>query len=725
MIERQSIRNTYYAMPHIPEHFTIPYICMNSGIFRFLKALFLGCFLSFLMISTLYSQEIERNLTSDLHHLRTTDIREWSDFPETNELKKLQIQFSGEINKKEYTLQLRQINVKQNWKLSLNNKTLGTLHLNEGDITAYFPIPIDAIKPGDNELLLEQMNDIPDDIRVGEIKIFRQPVANILKQSEVDIRVSDRDTAEPLPSRITIVNEHESLQTFWPSLDSLATVRPGVIYTGNGSVKFFLPKGNYTIYAGRGMEFGVDSTKISVTETGQIFEKALSIDRQVDTNGYISSDTHLHTFTHSRHGDASIHERMLTIAGEGIEFPIATDHNLHIDYRDAAKEMRVHDYFTPVIGNEVTTPLGHFNIFPAQAEANPPKSNLNSWGEIFKSIYKTPGVSVVIFNHGRDIHGGFRPLDYKYFNAVTGTFHDDFNPQFNAMEVLNSGALQSDMMQLFRDWFAMTNRGYSITPVAGSDSHDVSRYIAGQARTYIQLRDEDPSNIDISEAAERVAEGKLNIGMGLFTTMNVNGNYSSGDLVPVQDSINVHINVQGPDWVTADRIELYRNGQKIRSEKISSKKAAGLKWEGTWKIKTLGHDSFLVAIAKGPGIKEPYWPIARPWEPKSIDWNPEIIGATGAVWLDEDGNGERNSAFEYALSIVDASGNSLKAILNGLEKFDSSVSIQAAGIYFRKNNLKFPLPAETLSLIETSAKHVRKGMNTYLDYQRELAQSSR
>jgi len=55
------------------------------------------------------------------------------------------------------------------------------------------------------------------------------------------------------------------------------------------------------------------------------------------TEGYVSSDTHVHTFTYSRHGDATIEERMLTLAGEGIELPIATDHNLQIDYEPVAR----------------------------------------------------------------------------------------------------------------------------------------------------------------------------------------------------------------------------------------------------------------------------------------------------------------------------------------------------------------------------------------------------
>ena len=49
----------------------------------------------------------------------------------------------------------------------------------------------------------------------------------------------------------------------------------------------------------------------------------LSIRREVSTAGLVACDTHVHTLTYSGHGDATIDERAVTLAGEGIELPIA------------------------------------------------------------------------------------------------------------------------------------------------------------------------------------------------------------------------------------------------------------------------------------------------------------------------------------------------------------------------------------------------------------------
>ncbi|HAH44882.1 MAG TPA: hypothetical protein DCM07_08480, partial [Planctomycetaceae bacterium] len=65
----------------------------------------------------------------------------------------------------------------------------------------------------------------------------------------------------------------------------------------------------------------------------------------------------------------------------------------------------------------------------------------------------------------------------------------------------------------------------------------------------------------------------------------------------------------------AEQIQLYANGQLIRSEQIKSAKRGGVKWQETWKLNLPSHDCFLVAIATGPGVTAPYWQFAKPYQP--------------------------------------------------------------------------------------------------------------
>src|SRR5947207_3110790 len=99
--------------------------------------------------------------------------------------------------------------------------------------------------------------------------------------------------------------------------------------------------------------------------------------------------------------------------------------------------MQVRRYFTPVIGNEVTTGLGHFNIFPVESGARIPDYKLKSWQAIFGEIERTAGVKIAILNHARDLHSGTRPFGPALFNAVVGENLDGWPIRFNGMEVVN------------------------------------------------------------------------------------------------------------------------------------------------------------------------------------------------------------------------------------------------------------------------------------------------
>ena len=133
-------------------------------------------------------------------------------------------------------------------------------------------------------------------------------------------------------------------------------VRPGVVYTGTGQATFGLPAGKYTIYAGRGFAYGIDSA--SVTAQGRRpVRKTLAIRREVPTPGYVSCDTHVHTLTHSGHGDCHPGRAHGDAGRRGHR--AADRHRSQRPHRLSGQRPSSRafaSYFTPVIGNEVTTP---------------------------------------------------------------------------------------------------------------------------------------------------------------------------------------------------------------------------------------------------------------------------------------------------------------------------------------------------------------------------------
>lgn len=649
-----------------------------------------------------------------MFHLRHSGEREWATFPEKAERNELVLPVYVGKNEEEGTLLLRQQDVKQSWNVELNGKVLGKLVRDENDQRLLLPVPPGTLKAEGNQLRIYQTGKIvPDDIRVGEIVFSSQTRQELLSEAQLAIEVVDEKNGQPVPCRITILNlDKTPLVATGAESNDRQAVRTGVLYLSEGKTEVPLPAGHYIIVAGRGFEYGIDSTTVQL-KPGDNRKLRLKIQHQVDTTGYVSCDTHIHTLTHSGHGDCSLAERMITLAGEQIEFPIATDHNKQIDYEELAQKLNVRQYFTPVIGNEVTTKWGHFNVFPLQPEGPIPDFKLASWNEIFKSIYETPHAKAVILNHARDIHSNYRPFDQKNHLSLTGENLDGWDLRANAMEIINSGATQTDFMQLYHDWFGQLNRGRFLTPVACSDSHDVSRYIVGQARTYIQADDTDPANINVAQTLQNFVDGKVLLSYGLLTNIKVNNKYGPGDLVPAADELEVKLTVSGPKGMMADQIRLYANGELIRQEKIKPKYQGGVKWEATWKFAAFPHDCHLVAIATGPGVSHLFWPMAKPYQPDSPEFQSKVVGSTGAVWIDADGDGKKTPAYAYARRLVTQYQDDVPGLIKALTDYDRAVSSQAASLLREQG--RSPFDPTLTKLLQNAAEPVQLGFALYAE----------
>lgn len=665
----------------------------------------------------------EQVLLAGLRHLRSDGPREWSSFPNLPDDKHIDVSFVSLETDSESTLVVRQQDVKQRWNVMINDKHLGRLRVNENDMLVYFPVPANVLRTGKNTLRIEQAaqrNSAADDVRIGNITLLDRKVMDVLSDATCELTIVESGTDISLPSRITILNSEGTLQTVGASSGDHMAVRPGTVYTSTGTARFGLPAGSYTIYAGRGFEYSVDRTQITVT-TGQAVQRTLKLVREVPTEGLVACDAHVHTLTHSGHGDATVQERMITLAAEGIELPVATDHNVHSDHRPFARQANVAQYFTPVIGNEVTSRSGHVNIFPVEPGANVANHEAASWKSLFDGIYATPNVRIAILNHARDVHTSVTPFGPRLHNAVVGENLDAWHFGFNAMEVVNSSSTQTDIMQLFHDWMAILNRGYQVTPVGSSDSHDVGRHFVGQGRTYIRCDDRAPGSIDVSEAIDSFLQGKVSVSYGLLTKLVVEDAFQSGEMATAAgDTVRLKVDVLGPHWTRASQILLYCNGNEIASRDISDRRsglATGVKAVEHFSVPKPTHDAHFVAIAIGPGIDELFWKTAKPYQPKSPDWQSHVIGCSGAVWLDADGDGKATPAHEYAVEIFSAANGNLSAILRSLEDFDEATAIQAAHMIQQTGTSL--LDEKNQAAIHSSAPQTRRGIHQYLTAWRE------
>ncbi len=629
---------------------------------------------------------VVQTIDDKMYHLGTDGFPEWEELAGTKPHgRELTLKFQSKPNVGESTLLLTQKGVKQGWQVNLNRKRIGSLLRIESPLEHAISIPKGALREGENELAIRAPKTV-DDIEVGKFAIINQSLAKALNESFIEVDVTDSGTGKGLPCRIIVADETGVLANLHVANATGTNIthaaRSGTVYTRDGKAKIGLRPRTYMVYASRGFEYSIASKKI-VLGAGQTDVVKLQIAREVQTPGWVSMDSHIHTLTHSGHGDSSVQERMLTIAGEGIEVAIATDHNHHTDYSATAKQLQVANHFTSVIGNEVTTKVGHFNAFPIAANAKISDYKLTNWPSLLKSMRDTPGVQVIQLNHPHNLHSGFSPFAAENFNPVTGENRHGVNYTFDAIEVITSAAMQSDIMLLFHDWFALLNSGLRVTGLGSSDTHDVSRYLVGQARTYVEADDSDPAAIDVNEACKSIAKGRALISFGLLTRIKINRQFQSGDLaLHGNRPMNVNVKVLGPSWVSADKVELFANGWKI-AERAISPRASVTKADLNFAVGPFSHDVHLIAIASGPGPSEPYWETPRPYQPKSKQFTPRIVGATNPVWIDADEDGRYTSPREYAEILFKKTGPIPTRLMGALATYDSAVAAHGAKLLHR------------------------------------------
>lgn len=662
---------------------------------------FLFNFLCIVGVSTTAIHAAPITIDNQMYHLGTPGFPEWSSYENRKPHgRELHLKFAATLNETPMTLLWRQDGVKQGWGIYLNGKRLGNLERVDARLEQVLEIPAGRLRDGENALSIRAPKQI-DDISVGRFQLLAGKPTAALSRGSIDIHVNEGDS--PSPCRITIARPDNTLAALFadpiPSSRPQPAVRPGVVYTGNGRARIHLLPGQYVVYASRGFEYSVASQRINVLpQTASALR--FSLEREVATEGWVSVDSHIHVRDFSGHGDSSVDERMSTIAGEGLELAISTDHNRHANYEPAAKRTRVNGHFTTVIGNEVTTKAGHFNAFPIAAEASLPDYKQTNWTRLLQGIRNTKGVQVIQLNHPRNVHGGYSPTSTNEFDLLTGSHRREIS--FDAMEVVTSAAMQSDIMALFHDWFALLNRGHRIVGVASSDTHDVSRFILGQARTYVRAADDKPANIDIDQVCQNMLKGRALISMGLLTEIAVNGRFKVGDLaMPTSDHITASVKVYGPRWSKVDRIRLYANGIKVADQAVENSPDS-LKASQTFNVRVPGNDFHLVAIATGPGIMEPYWETPRPYQPTSKTFEPLSIGATNPVWIDSDRNGKFDSPHQIARRVLAKIDGDLNGLRTQLRNFDAAVAVQINSMISEE------LKSAALKEFQTAAGRLRR-----------------
>ncbi|MFT5265689.1 MAG: hypothetical protein ACI8YQ_004445 [Polaribacter sp.] len=480
----------------------------------------------------------------------------------------------------------------------------------------------------------------------------------------VKYQIIDVSNGRLIPARLTVLKEGMPFNVGVESQLQIAS-RDNTIYTASGTGDFSLPPGKYEFWFGKGMEYSVDVRQVEIYSDSTIFISA-TLKKEINTDGFVGGDMHLHTVTNSGHGDANLTERIISCAAEGLDWVVATDHNFLSDYEPYMRDAGLLGLMKTTIGNEVSTPIGHFNTFPLDANSEPVESKIKNGNILFENIRSATKNNVVIqINHPRWVIADYfntKGLDVYFGNVAK---EKEWSWDFDTYEVLNENyqlgwtTAPGNLQSVKRDWFNMMNRGIRKTGVGNSDSHTVVSSIAGVPRSYILSSTDVASDIDEKEIAKNIKTQRVTVACGIFPQIMVDGKNAIGETFSSENkTIQLQLKVQAASWVSCSKAALVKNGVVIQEFDLKRKGSAVC-------LDTLitvqpDKDSWYILIAHGDQAMFPMvGKIDRPVKP---------LGFTNAVWIDADGNDEILSVFDYAKRVVDKNDNNIKTLTQALEK---------------------------------------------------------
>jgi len=400
-----------------------------------------------------------------------------------------------------------------------------------------------------------------------------------------------------------------------------------------------LPVGTYLAYAARGPEYSVAERVIEVLE-GEKQEHGFVIDKVVDTAGLVSLDPHTHT--QNSDGYVSIEERLKSLAAEGLDAAVATDHNYVTDYAPALKDLGLSPYLAVLPGSEVTiNGMIHYCTYPMQVlpgeETKGATSPLAEYpSELFKASRQKNPSALLQVNHPRAGDLGYFNnylLDQESAaNALVG-----FDLSFDLLEVMNGVYPYSSNSAAVKDWLNLLNRGYYFPAIGSSDVHGIDRSEPGYSRTYIAYRGKKAGRLDWAFLLQALKKGRSFVSNGPLVEFKINGKHAPGDTLTAKSGkVKARIKVWSAPWIEVSEVRLIVNGERTVKRPVIAKAGSIVKFKEDVSL-TLDKDSYVILEVVG---RNTLYPVHQEQQ-KSGQLKDAAVpyALTNPVFIDVDGNG--------------------------------------------------------------------------------------
>jgi len=451
------------------------------------------------------------------------------------------------------------------------------------------------------------------------------------------LTVTDVNGGGPLPARVHLSRAGDDR----------------ILYSGaDGTLTVGLPPGDWTLVVSRGMEYDAFTASPVTIVDRAVHPVAATLERVVDTSGWIAVDTHLHSEM-SLDSQIPLEDRLLACAAEGVEMPISTDHDYVTDYAPVVADLGLGDFVAPQIGCETSSIVwGHVNSWPLRPEADKAGRNPFPWyeispAEVFTMMRGRPDDPVIQLNHPYAASSGNLALvdfdpdtleatrDPTQLGLPADTNLSDWN--FDAVEVAND--LEDEVFQsAFEAWLALAAGGHPAAATGSSDSHGKSSF-AGKSRTYVYVGpgNDDPTQVVAADVDAAIKARKVVVAQGVFVVASIVDPGTSqpaapGEMVDLSGhaTADLHIKVQAPPWLPTDRIYVYAGRELVSTIDLDDADTAVVRYDDTVTLPVGSSDGmFVVAVqpvGRGDpvlgGVKLSFTNALRYDIDGDADWNP-------------------------------------------------------------------------------------------------------
>ncbi len=433
-----------------------------------------------------------------------------------------------------------------------------------------------------------------------------------------------------LPVKIGLYSEGELVKT---------------VHTGAGPGRTPLKPGSYVAKITRGYEYVPVSREICV-RPGESARLSAELLPAVDTSGFLSADMHVHA---GPSGDnyISIPERILTVAAEGLEVVVATDHEAVIPWQPGVEQTDLEDWVATVLGEEVTATIPeHINMFPVEprfdidARGGPLRWYGMDIAEVYQAI-RQRGAGIVQLNHPLKY---FEMIEYNLETGRAEFEHpeyiglkpgdslwswdlDSFEFQ-NGCDPVFGKAMPGRKAGTFEYWMSFLNLGHRVTAVANSDAHDYS--LPGHPRTYFSCPARNAADFKKEMLTRAIKEGRALTSTGAFAEIKINRKAGMGDTVMTSDNtVDLWLRIQAIPQIDVSHFKVFVNCDQVMNVPVEDTEEV-IKYEGELKV-PVSRDSHVVVMGFGknklPAGFEQFDPFGVP------------RFATNPVYIDHGGDG--------------------------------------------------------------------------------------